>query len=121
LSKLTRVAPEVPAADLQAALAYYEQQLGFRTSVVMPDGEYAIVERDAVAIHLFQSALALMAPVGIHLFIEGIEELHQEFVHRGAQIREGIVVRPWGARDFRVADLSGNQLKFTEPIPDDEN
>lgn len=121
MPKLTRVAPELPAVDLEAALDYYERQLGFQTVMVMPGGEYAIVERDEAAIHLFQCAPALIAPVGLHLFIEGLDELHEELVRRGAKIREGVVVRPWGARDFRVADLSGNQLKFTEPLPDDEN
>jgi uncharacterized glyoxalase superfamily protein PhnB len=117
MSKLTRIAPEVPAADLNAALDYYGRKLGFQTAMVMPDGQYAIVERDDIAIHLFQSPTLPVTPIGLHLFTAGIDDLHQELLHNGAHIVEGVVARPWGNRDFRVADPSGNELKFTEESP----
>jgi len=52
MAKLSRIAPEMPAADLAAALEHYAQRMGFRVAMRMPD--YAIVERDGVAIHLFE-------------------------------------------------------------------
>jgi hypothetical protein len=27
--------------------------------------------------------------------------------------------KPWGSRDFRVNDHSGNEIKFTEPLSGD--
>jgi predicted enzyme related to lactoylglutathione lyase len=112
--KLSRVAPELPAADLQAAIAYYEQKLGFGLVMQMP--EYAIVERDDVAIHLFQDSAQSPAGVGIHIFTEGLDALHAELERRGAHVSQGIVRKPWGNRDFRVNDSSGNVIKFTEPL-----
>ena len=50
---LHRIAPELPVADLPKSLGDYEGKLGFRTVFSTPEGEYAIVERDGVAIHLF--------------------------------------------------------------------
>ena len=53
MAMLTRIAPELPASDVQASIAYYEQQLGFRLTMHLPEQCYAIVERDGIAIHLF--------------------------------------------------------------------
>ena len=82
----------------------------------MPSGDYAIVERDDVAIHLFQDDARPCSPVGIHIFTSGLTALHAELEQRGANVSQGIVQKPWGNRDFRVNDTSGNELKFTEPL-----
>jgi hypothetical protein len=29
---------------------------------------------------------------------------------------QAIAQKPWGTRDFRVMDPSGNEIKFTEPL-----
>jgi uncharacterized glyoxalase superfamily protein PhnB len=113
--KLSRIAPELPVADLNQSLEYYERKLGFHVVSRMPDGDYAIVERDEIAIHLFKEQGPISSPVGIHIFTEDLDTLHAELQQRGAHISQGIMRKPWGNRDFRVNDNSGNQIKFTEP------
>ena len=112
MATLTRLAPELPAANLAASLAYYRDQLGFEIRTILPDRSYAIVERDGLAIHLFLQAAGEGA--GLHLFTDGIEALHEELRDRGALIIQAIERKPWGNRDFRVAVPAGNELKFTE-------
>lgn len=119
MPKLLRIAPELPVADLPQAIDYYENQLGFVTAMTMPGGDYAIVERDGAAIHLFKSSDAGSTPVAVHIFTEGLEELHEELRRRGARVKQDIIRQPWGNRDFRVNDDSGNEIKFTEPVPED--
>jgi catechol 2,3-dioxygenase-like lactoylglutathione lyase family enzyme len=114
--KLARIAPELPVSDLPRSVAYYANKLGFRVVMEMPDRRYAVVERDDVAIHLFEDNSAGRSPVSIHIFSDGLEELHSEFVRRGALLSQAIVRKPWGNRDFRVLDDSGNEIKFTEPL-----
>ena len=80
------------------------------------DGKYAVVERDGVAIHLFEDGYGRQSPVGVHIFTTQIEALHEEYRQSGAQVTQGIETKPWGNRDFRVTDEFGNVLKFTEPI-----
>ena len=118
--KLSRIAPELPVADLDDAIKYYEQRLGFQVVAQMPAGDYAIVGRDDVAIHLFKEDGRSSSPVGIHIFTEGLDELHSELQERGARVSQGIVRKPWGNRDFRVHDDSGNEIKFTEPLLRDD-
>ncbi len=111
---LTRIAPELPVANLAQSIAYYEAKLGFQTALTMPERNYAVVERDKVAIHLFQTAEGKTG--SLHVFTEGVDELYTELKGRGARITQPVTLKPWGARDFRVLDDSGNELKFTEPI-----
>ena len=109
---LRSVAPELPAASVESASCWYEEKLGFRTTMKMPDGDYAIVERDGAALHLFSGGEA--APVSLHIFVDAIEALTEELEGRGAEIAQPVTRQPWGARDFRLLDPFGNELKFTE-------
>ena len=120
MSKLSRIAPELPVSSLRESIEYYEQKLGFRLAMQMPGGDYAIVERDGAAIHLFQDDARRCSPVGIHIFTRDLEALHADLEQRGAIVSQGIERKPWGNRDFRVNDPSGNELKFTEPLSEDD-
>ena len=73
-ARLRRIAPELPVSDLPKSLEYYSTKLGFGTVMAMPEGDYAIVERDGVAIHLFTAGEG-NGPGSIHVFAEGFDEL----------------------------------------------
>ena len=120
MAKLSRIAPELPAANVRDAIEHYEQKLGFRVAMQMPQGDYAVVERDDVAIHLFQDETKSHSPVGIHIFTPDLDALYEEFQQRGASLSQGIVRKPWGNRDFRLNDEFGNEIKFTEPLSQEE-
>jgi uncharacterized glyoxalase superfamily protein PhnB len=113
MAALSRIAPELPVSNLQNSIKYYEESLGFELAMQMPGGDYAIVERDDVAIHLFQDDASLV-PVGVHIFTPDLEALHEELSQHDAHITQHIELKPWGNREFRVKDDSGNILKFTE-------
>ncbi len=114
MAGLKRVAPELPVQDMDAALEYYTGRMGFEVAAVMPARDYAIVERDDVALHLFSVGSGQQA-VSIHVFTTGLDELFAELESRGALISQAIVEKPWGNREFRVTDAAGNIIKFTEP------
>lgn len=116
MATLSRIAPEIPVSDLRAAIDYYRQKLGFALAMELASGDYAIVERDGIAIHLFQDHVNAGVSVGVHIFTDELDELHAELRNRGAAICQDILRKPWGNRDFRVHDCAGNTLKFTEPV-----
>jgi uncharacterized glyoxalase superfamily protein PhnB len=116
MARLCRIAPEIPVSNLREAIEYYERKLGFRIAMEMPAGDYAIVERDDIALHLFQDNAKSHSPAGMHIFTHELEELHEEVVLRGARVSQEIMQKPWGNRDFRVTDEWGNEIKFTEPL-----
>src|SRR5579863_3803307 len=96
-ARISRVAPELPAADLHTSIEYDVQRLGF--SLAMKMENYAIVERDSVAIHLFCDAERRHSPVRIHIFTPEFDELFREFEARGAKIVQPIEIKPWGNRE----------------------
>jgi uncharacterized glyoxalase superfamily protein PhnB len=114
MAKLSRIAPEMPAADLALAVEHFEQRMGFRAAMRMLD--YAIVERDGMAIHLFEDRARKHSPVGIHIFTADLDELFAELRESGALITQAVEKKPWGNREFRVKDDFGNEIKFTEPV-----
>ena len=116
--RLLRIAPELPVDNLERSLSYYRNQLGFKAAVEMPGGEYAIVERDDIAIHLFGRNRDKTSPMAVHIFVDDLEGLHEELSGRGARITQPIERKPWGNREFRVRDDAGNEIKFTEPLQD---
>lgn len=119
MARLERTAPELPSAKLDSALDYYEKKLGFKVALRFPGSEYAIVERDDVAIHLFVDEASNPSSMGIHIFTSGLDQFFREFEASGAIISQKIERKPWGNREFRVRDEFGNELKFTEPIEDE--
>jgi len=94
MTKLSRIAPEIPVSDLRASIEYYEQKLGFRLAMQMPAGDYALVERDDIAIHLFQDDNRSHSPAGMHIFTEDLDELHAELRQRGAHVSQEIMRKP---------------------------
>lgn len=112
--KLSRIAPELPVADLPKAIRQYQSDFGFHLTLQMPAGDYAIVERDEIALHLFQDDSRRHTPVAVHIFTSELEALCAEFQHRGIPLTQGIERKPWGNRDFRLKDEFGNELKFSE-------
>jgi len=116
-------APQFLVNSLCDAIAFYEGRLGFRCDFVYSDF-YACVSRDGAAIHL-KCAPKLEAErahrkMGEHLdaylVVSGIDELHEEFVRRGAPIVKPLEKREWGTRDFYVEDPDGYILCFSEAV-----
>ena len=79
MPRLSRIAPEIPVADLHRSTDYYAARLGFRVVMELPDRQYAIVERDDVAIHLFEDSGRRHSPVSIHIFSDGLDELQRYY------------------------------------------
>jgi catechol 2,3-dioxygenase-like lactoylglutathione lyase family enzyme len=75
MATLARIAPELPSDDLNKAVNYYEQKLGFKVVLRLPDNKYAIVERDDIAIHLFAVDRTRPSAVGVHIFTPDLDQL----------------------------------------------
>jgi uncharacterized glyoxalase superfamily protein PhnB len=114
MAQLLHVAPEFPVSNLRDAIKEYQTVLGFRAVMEMPDHDYAVIERDNVAIHLFRDETLEHSPASVHIFTAELDELFQDLQSRGAVFSQPIQRKPWGLRDFRLKDAFGNELKFTE-------
>lgn len=111
------VNPIVSVRELEPAVDYYTDKLGFqllwrwgepaiRAGVGLDGIEFQLVESNRVPEN--ESILA-------YVHMRGIEAYYRGCVDRGASISDALETRPWGMRDFRVLDPSGNRIGFGEP------
>jgi uncharacterized glyoxalase superfamily protein PhnB len=113
-----QVFPVFAVADLEQALAFYCEKLGF--TKVWTFGEPAHragVAKDNVEIHL--DSLAAGAPPGpsvIYCHMDDAVGYYRELRSRGLTFALDLEVRPWGMQDFRVLDPFGNRLGFASKI-----
>ena len=121
MPSINTVAPQFLVDNLRAAIAYYEDCLGFETDFIYDDF-YASVSRDGAPIHL-KCAPKVEAErdhrrSGEHLDafldVSGVDALYEELVGHGASITRALEQRPWGTVDFYVEDPDGYILCFSE-------
>jgi catechol 2,3-dioxygenase-like lactoylglutathione lyase family enzyme len=109
--------------DVQRALDYYRDQLGFEISHYerIPE-HYGFARRDACSVHFACFADAPrrlpnceIAPpdmFDIYVYADDVDRLHAELVERGADILHGPLHQGYGTYEFRVRDPDGYVIAF---------
>jgi len=122
MSEIRSAAPQFLVNDLDAALAFYTERLGFATDFVY-EGFYASVSRDGASIHL-KCAPKLAAErahrraedhLDAYFDVVGVRDLYREFTERGAPISRSLQSQAWQQVDFQIEDPDGYILCFSEP------
>ena len=120
-AQITGIAPQFLVDDLDRAIAYYRERLGFELDFKY-ESFYAGVSRDGFAIHLKLSA-KLAADrahrkqnehLDAYVAVSGVRSLFSELQTRGAEVIKPLEERPWGCLDFYVEDPDGYILCFSE-------
>ncbi len=126
MPKLNRIAPTFPIADVDAAIRWYETELGF-TSYPFPNNPpyvFASVCRDQVEI-MFQRIEGYQKPDLYHLRsggvwdayirMEGVKDFY-ESVKDKVEIKMSLRQQGYGDWEFEVKDPNGYILVFSELI-----
>jgi uncharacterized glyoxalase superfamily protein PhnB len=120
-ARVTGLAPQFLVDDLDRAIAYYRDRLGFTLDFVY-DSFYASVSRDGFAIHL-KEAPTLAGErahrkqhehLDAYIAVTGVRELYGELRQRGALVIQPLEEKPWGCLEFYVEDPHGHILCFSE-------
>jgi catechol 2,3-dioxygenase-like lactoylglutathione lyase family enzyme len=111
------VSPMIPARDVDEAIAFYCDSLGF--TLDYRDGEpaqFAIVARDAARLNLFFNQDKYLAgQTSLRIGVDGIEELYARCREAGCVHPNGALgVKPWGTTEFGVLDPSGVCISFVQ-------
>jgi predicted lactoylglutathione lyase len=110
--------PEIPVADIEAALAYYKNQLGF--SIDWGDDNYGIAGISKGSCRMFLTNRAFREqrgnapPVLIWLNLDSkreVDALHETWSRSRARIVSPPESKPWKLHEFTVADLDGNLFR----------
>jgi predicted enzyme related to lactoylglutathione lyase len=111
---LEKALPELPFNDVAAAIAYYQDVLGFSINYAQHD--LGVMERDEVTILLIQRTERHTGIGSVGFYIEDADKLYAELQAKGANLQGEPVSWPWGLRNFQVLDLEGNRLTFSQPF-----
>ncbi len=104
---ITGIAPQFLVDDLDRAIAYYRDRLGFELDFKY-QSFYAGVRRNGFAIHL-KHAPKLAADrahrkqnehLDAYISVSGIRDLFSELQRRGAEVIKPLEERPWACLDF---------------------
>jgi catechol 2,3-dioxygenase-like lactoylglutathione lyase family enzyme len=110
------VTPRVPVPDIDTALAFYVDRLGFELAWKWGDpATHAGICRGAVSLDLIVVPATMQGTAMGYVRIDGVDAYHAELRARNVATGD-IGDRPYGLRDFEVIDPSGNRFIFGEPL-----
>jgi uncharacterized glyoxalase superfamily protein PhnB len=118
---LGNISPLIPAGnDLEGAIAFYEQKLGFKC--VHTEGDpmrMAIVKRDVAELFLVKNDyIPLTEEIAFRIHVTGIEQLYEELTSKEEKAihpNGKLETKPWGMKEFVVIDPTGVCITFYEP------
>jgi catechol 2,3-dioxygenase-like lactoylglutathione lyase family enzyme len=110
-----RVAPAIPVVDLERALRFYRDALGFTVTFTKGDPvSFAVISQHGAQLHLgVQPAKAGSAHA--HIMVDDLDAVYERLLRAGAAVRQPPKVQEWGLRDIVVADPDGNTFEIAEP------
>ena len=120
-AQITGIAPQFLVDDLDRAIAFYRDRLGFELDFIY-QSFYAGISRDGFAIHL-KHAPKVAADrtnrkqnehLDAYIAVSGIRALFSELQMRGTEVIKPLEQRPWACLDFYVEDPDGHILCFSE-------
>lgn len=110
------VGPVIPVPDVEAAVAFYCDQLGFDLDFVMGDPpDHGSVTQGRVGVQFTLAhapAAASRYPGWFYFFVEGIDALATDYSARGLHFTQPLGDREYGMREFELTDLNGFRLRF---------
>ena len=112
MAGLTRVRCVLAVQNLDRSVDDYTRVLGLEVDFAAPG--WAFLSRGSWRLMLGECADAMAAhETGDHSYfayvtVEGIDELHDELVGKGAALTQGLADKPWGMREFGVRTPDGH-------------
>jgi uncharacterized glyoxalase superfamily protein PhnB len=113
VTKLNSVTPILQVADLQRAIGFYRDALGFSQGWIAGEPPWlASVCRDAVEFNLH--VVANPVPSHVYLNVDGVDDCFAAAATAGARVVHSLADRHYGMRDGRLADPDGNEISIGE-------
>lgn len=119
--KITSFAPQLLVDDLERAIRFYREVLGFSFGPVWGDF-YAIGERDGFAVHLKCAPKTAEdrehrrqhEHLDVYAGVTGVRALYDACGAKGATILKPLAPTAWGTVDFHIEDPEGYIIAFGE-------
>ncbi|HMN45391.1 MAG TPA: VOC family protein [Povalibacter sp.] len=109
------VTPRLPVANVEKALAFYVDQLGFQVGWKWGNPvTHGNVCRDSISLDLISAPEGRHGTAMAYVQLSGVDAYFSELKGRDLGVSKP-EDRPYGMRDFEVVDPDGNRLAFGEP------
>ena len=116
MAKFGRVAPTIPVTDIDHALRFYRDVLGFNVAFTNGDPvSFLVIQQGDSELHL-KVQPDQVGTVHVHLMVDDLDGIHEALQQAGISIGQPPTVQPWGLRDLVVADPDGNSFEIAEPV-----
>ena len=115
--------PILGTRDIQGAIEFYTQQLGFQLAFKdkTDPPNYIGFRRDAVELHMQFQFEHEMGTIRLRFLVEDPDALFHEYRQRSVECTPNCVRdTPWGTREFALYDLDRNALTFYQDLTDTE-
>jgi catechol 2,3-dioxygenase-like lactoylglutathione lyase family enzyme len=112
--EVERAIPTMFVSDLDAACAWYERVLGFRTTFRHTD--YAGLSLGGASIHLGQYDPPITAAFYLRL-TSGVDELVASIEAKGERLCSPLKDQDYGMREATIHDPDGNEIYLGQPLP----
>jgi catechol 2,3-dioxygenase-like lactoylglutathione lyase family enzyme len=111
-----RISPTIPVADIDRALRFYCEVLGFAVGFTIGDPvSFAVIEQGEAQLHLcVQPAKA--GSSHNHVLVDDLDGVYGRLQQAGVAVQQPPMNQPWGLRDLVVADPDGNTFEVAEPV-----
>jgi catechol 2,3-dioxygenase-like lactoylglutathione lyase family enzyme len=123
LSNFIQITPFMHVPELEPALAFFNDILGFRT--ILREGDYAYVEREGAGVRIRAGQGGDGAPPGNRRFCYYVDVRDVDALYEGLKPRldtlppgdvHGPADKPYGQRELLVLAPDGNLIAFGQAI-----
>jgi catechol 2,3-dioxygenase-like lactoylglutathione lyase family enzyme len=115
-AQLTGIAPQFLVDDLDRAIAYYRDRLGFELEFTYQSFYAGVTHlKHAPKVVADREHRKRNEHLDAYISVSGIRGLFSELQTRGAEVVKPLEERPWACLDFYVEDPDGYILCFSEP------
>ncbi|MEL6289208.1 MAG: VOC family protein [Pseudomonadota bacterium] len=113
-----RSMPIIDVSDMARSVAFYRDQLGFRTTQWGDPPSFTICQRDTITLGLCltHDTPPKTAHWSAYLYVSDVDALHAAFVAAGVEALGDVDDRYYGCRDFDVTDPDGHILAFGQAL-----
>ena len=120
MSELTKLRSVLAVKDLRTSVAFYSENLGFTINFEFEG--WCFLSRGGIQLMLGHCPDEVPASqINDHSYfayikVQGIDELHDEFLARGLTSLPEPESKPWGMREFMVTTPDGHRIMFGQDL-----